>query len=212
MPKNLREERDRALSMRIEGRMSLGEIQAELGVSRGSLSSWLRAHPLSEEERFKKQKARTPFHRSPNITQDVPSNLWKLCRSPARLTSIEKGRIAEAAVLLRLAVLGLTPYQSAFEGGSYDYLVQLPSKEIRTFQVRWARQASRGSPTLSLHRSHGRGKTQRYMVGDLDFLVGYDLYGDVAYVFNWAELGPRTQCISLHPQAAEAWEKVLAPR
>lgn len=206
MPKILTHQREQALKMRIQERLSLSEIQEKLGVSRGSLSTWLRGHPLSKEELFKKRPEAN--RRQPAIVPGASSRLWGLCPNPTLLTPSEKGRIAEAAVLLRLTILGITPYRSLFEGGRYDVVAQHPSQEHLTFQVRWARRGSHGAPFLSLQRSHGRGKSQRYALGDFDYLVGYDLHEDVAYVFTWSEVESRNHTISLHPQAAEAWDKV----
>lgn len=45
------EQKAEAIRLRVDERKTLPEIQALIPVSKGSLSTWLRDHPLTEDER-----------------------------------------------------------------------------------------------------------------------------------------------------------------
>ncbi len=76
--------RAEALRLRLEERLSLKEIQARLAqpVAKGTLSIWLRAHPLTEQERLVRARAGVERTRA-----------W-LAEDPARRRAIyEKRRV-----------------------------------------------------------------------------------------------------------------------
>lgn len=49
--------RNKAIELRLNQRMSYGEIRQKLGVSKSTLSYWLREYPLTESEILKKRRA-----------------------------------------------------------------------------------------------------------------------------------------------------------
>ncbi len=125
------------------------------------------------------------------------------------LSKAEKGQIAEAAVLFRLVLHGLQVLTGVFDGGRVDWLVEVPSGKLARLQVKWARRKKHGLPVFYLTCSDGRGRTRRYQEGEFDFLVGYDLFTDTAYVYSWKELSANVDSISVRPDAAERWDKII---
>jgi hypothetical protein len=92
-------------------------------------------------------------------------------------------------VTLRLALKGFRVFRSAFEGDGVDLLVLTPDARSLKIQVKWARTCTQGGlPMIRLMCANGRGKLRRYVEGEVDFAVGYDLYSDRAFVWSWTEL------------------------
>lgn len=198
--------RQECLDLRCIHRMSLRGIAAKTGVARSTLSVLLRDFPLTALEiatlRQGTYKGRCRLEREPS------SFLYSLSKD--KLTRTAKARVAEAAVLLRLALLDFRVFRSAFEGDIVDFLVN-PSGSGKSLklQVKWARQMSSGLPIVQNRCSAGRGKSRKYKEGEIDYLVGYDLYSDRAYVWSWSEIKDRRE-ITISSNAMERWDKLLA--
>jgi len=113
-----------AIRLRVEKRHSLREIETITGAARGSLSAWLKAYPLTEAE--KKARSRlakryvTPKKSHGEESKHNQAVVWQ------NLAPYQKGRIAEAAILFRLALHGFETYSSIFDGDKTDWLVQVP--------------------------------------------------------------------------------------
>lgn len=125
------------------------------------------------------------------------------------LSRADKGQIAEAAVLFRLAIHGLHVLTSVFDGGRSDWIVETPSRRLCKLQVKWARRKRHGLPVFYLTCSDGRGRTRRYREGEFDFLTGYDLFTDTVYVFTWDELASNKDSVTVREDASERWDKIL---
>lgn len=126
---------------------------------------------------------------------------------PKVLTKEQKARIAEAAVLHRLALHGYEVYGQTFDGQKVDWIVQVGRRLIR-IQVKWAGRVSKhGLPVVRLRCADGRGKFRRYASDEVDFVVGYDLYTDTAYVFPFAEVRENNY-VTIRPDAAEQWHRL----
>jgi hypothetical protein len=99
-----------AVRLRLEERLSLREIHLALGLPKSTLSVWLRDVPLRPEEMAYRNRRR------PGPPRKVRGEESTYHRAIAgqKLTSDQKGRIAEAAVYLRLMLRGFTVYQSPF--------------------------------------------------------------------------------------------------
>lgn len=133
---------EEAIRLRREQRKSLREIQVATGVSKGTLSLWLRPYPLTSDEVETRMRER----RRPGPPRKPRGEKSRHHRALAgrQLTSEEKGRIAEAAVLFRLALRNFTVFRSAFDGGKVDFLVQPPgTRGLLRLQVRWVKQGCR---------------------------------------------------------------------
>lgn len=204
-----------AIRLRVEERLSLKEIKRRTGASQGSISLWLRPYPLNEEER---RSLARKNHYSPATTRKgrgVESPLHKVI-GDQNLTVFEKMRIAEAAVLLRLTIHRFKVFGPVFDGDEVDWLAEDPDTGARhKLQVRWAGRHghSYGLPSVSLRCSgpFNRDKvwrTRRFRTGAFDFLVGYDLYTDTAYVWSWGEVEHLTHSITIASEAAERWDKL----
>lgn len=187
------------IRLRVEERMSLKEIQKKTGASRGSLSAWLRPHPLSSQEQ--QQRMVPPPIRAPKV-RGAESPLHQLARahntSPSHI-----GRISEAAVLLRLLVHGYTVYGSPFDGDKADWVVDTGSA-LHRLQVKTAVLGATGLPAIRLTRNHGK---TRYLPGEFDFVIGYDIYTDTAYVWDQQEVQNKST-VSICPEAMERWDKL----
>ena len=200
-----------ALRLRVIERLSLDRIADAVNVSKATVSHWLRAHPLTNEEKRARMVTsgqnsglRKPSRQARLATQ--PSKFYKMSVAQ-KLTTTEIGRVAEAAVLFRLSVFGLVPLSSAFEQDSVDLVVKT-GNGYAGIQVKTAHRGKHGAPYVALRCSSGRNKFRKYTRSDgIDFFVGYDLYSDTACVWTWAEIdGKGSQ--SFTPEAAEAWHKI----
>ncbi|KKN80227.1 hypothetical protein LCGC14_0331910 [marine sediment metagenome] len=204
--------RKECIRLRVQERLSYSEIYERTGAPKGTLSNWLEHLSLSSEEKAEKQRqARRPT--GPRVVLTGSDRLHSTAKkhgigsSPAVL-----GRVSEAAVLLRLAVLGLEPYTGVFGGENFDGVVWHPGKpgKLARIQVRTAGTAKKhGLPYVSLRKSDGRRNYKKYERGDLDFMLAYHLPVDTVYVFTRKELGKRT-VISVNEDVAEDWGKVVS--
>jgi len=208
MPAPKHELKREAIRLRKEERLSYKEIQEQLGVSKGSLSAWLRDIPLTEKEQV---ASRRRTRSDKGVRRKARGELSKFARmvQGQRLSSDRKMRISEAAVLFRLALLNFRSFRSTSDNDRVDYVV-LIGKKRWTIQVKWCRNLKTGLPVIPLLRSTGeaRGKT-RYKPGEFDFIVGYDLHTDTCYVFSEPETQKYDACITVTEEAAEAWDKLL---
>lgn len=193
------------IRLRVQDRKSLGEIQALTGASKGSLSAWLKPYPLRADELEARSRDRVRYI-PPKKDRGEQSPLFLLAQAQS-LSSNQKAKIAEAAVLFRLCLHGHAVYGSPFDGDKVDWIVDTGKRVLR-LQVKLALQTARGLPTVSLCCGNGRNKLRPYREGEFDFVVGYDLYSDTAYVWSWAEVGGHKQHVSVTSDAAERWDKL----
>ncbi len=192
------------IRLRVQKRLSLREIHQVTGAPKGSLSGWLKPHPLTEVER----KARQKVPKVPKKDRGAESALHKM--SPNPLGNAHKARVAEAAVLLRLVVFGMRVFGPVFDGDKADWLVITPSRKTFKVQVKSVKVVSRGGlPLVAIRCAAGRSGSRRYTEGELDFLVGYDFFTDTAYVWSWEDLRGHKATITVCPEAAERWDKLF---
>lgn len=197
--------RAKCVKLRVDGRMSLREIHEATGAPNGSLSTWLREYPLTEAEK----KARRRFPVPPKKDRGTESFLHQLASAP--LSKPAKAQVAEAAVLLRLSLLSVRVFGSPFDGDKTDWVAIPPGATYPIkIQVKWAQSGKHGLPFVSVRCAKGRSNTGRYQDGDLDFLVGYDLFSDRAYVWSWGEVKGVASALSTCPEAEERWDKILS--
>jgi hypothetical protein len=197
--------RKTCVDLRVKNRMSLKEIHAETGAAVGSLSVWLSAHPLTEEERRAKIHARVA---TPRKARQAPSKFlaWADIRN---LSRADKAAASEAAVLFRLALNGLCVFGPMFDGSKEDWIVSARGgRFFARIQVKSPNTSWGQIPHFAIRCTEGHGKKRRYTIGEFDFLVGYDLSSDTAYVFSEGELEGNKTSIGARDEAAEAWRKV----
>lgn len=190
--------------LRSEERLSLDEISARTGVAKGTLSVWLRKHPLTNSEKLARRNSAHSARRHQKLL--LESKFYKIAGSPSRE---RKGKIAEAAVLFRLALNGFNVFSSVFDGDRIDYLVEVPETgRVTRVEVRWARQGKFGNPSVQLLKHSGRENTKHISEDRADYLVGYDLFTDTAFVFDRTEFSSVRATLSMRADAAEAWTKL----
>jgi hypothetical protein len=115
--------------------------------------------------------------------------------------------------MLRLLARAFNPFGSVFDGDRSDWIVEVPATSmIWKLQVKTAYQGRYGSPLVELTRGAGhRTGHKRYIKGDFDFIVGFDLNADAAYVWAWAEVKDRRTAVAVEEGARERWDKLEEP-
>jgi len=197
----------KAIRLRIEERLSLREIAEVIGASKGALSVWLKPYPLTAEERLQRQKLARRFI-PPKKDRGEISKFFQVTLGRT-LSRQEKAKIAEAAVAFRLVLHGFTVYASPFDGDKADWVVEVPeTRKIHTIQVRWARAGQAGLPYIGLQCTVGHSLQKRYLAGDFDFIVGYDLYSDTAFVYSAEEVSSLKATVSINWDYVERWDKL----
>lgn len=192
--------RAECVRLRVEQRMSFREIEAITGASRGSLSAWLKDHPLTATEaKARRPKPPTNFPKA----RGEESALHQTVKANG-LSPNQKGKLAEACILTRMLAHGLIPFGSVFDGEAADWVVQVPGGSIKKVQVKLAFQARHGLPTVALRKSASK---RPYRDGDFDILAGFDLYTDTAYVWTWDEIKHNTAAVTVSSDAGERWDK-----
>lgn len=195
--------RQRCRELRINERLSIREIAAITGAAKGSLSFWLRDVPLNANEKAQKQKNRRSWRKD----RGAPSKFYAAIDA-RELSRSQKGKIAEAAVLFRLAVHGFNIFGPVFDGDRTDWLVQYGSDTPKRIQVRWAFQAGYGRPTVKLTCMASANTMRRFRDDEFDAIVGYDFYADVAYVFVPSDITRNSKSVAVAERYAERWDKL----
>ena len=208
--------------------MSIPEIQAVTGASKGILSLWLKPYPLTVEElRKRKQlnqistivassKTRALEREKEGIRTGLVVRYGCSTRTSA-LEPLAKGKIAESAISLRLAVHGYSVFRSIFDGDRVDLVVGADgTRKYARLQVKWAgcSPTSKGRPVIPLYRRLGcrsalRRKV-RYVDLDFDFIIGYDFERDLAYVFASADVATNDFVAAVGAKYEERWDKLHA--
>jgi hypothetical protein len=138
----------------------------------------------------------------------VSSSKWTEALANRELSTHEKGRIAEAAIMFRLAVYGYQVFNSFWDGTKSDLIVDKPgmARPVR-IQVKCAVAQSHSNPLAYLRCSQGRGKFRKYTKEEVDFIAVYDMNTDTAYVYSWAEVEGKST-ITVRERNAELWSIV----
>jgi len=207
MSRTNQETRREALRLRAEERLSLPEIAKRVGVPRSTCYYWIKDAPLAAEERHDRRAAAARARPKPRKDRGQRSSLHEMAGGRS-YTAVEAMAISAAATVLRLAIHKWKVMSSVFDGDTVDFYVTRPdSGRHLKIQVKTARGAGQGLPTVSLRRMHN-GRAVRYVRGDFDILVGYWLYSNTAYVWTFGEVEGRTASVTVGPSASEAWAKV----
>lgn len=201
--------RETCVQLRTERRMSLREIHLQTGASKGSLSTWLRDCPLTALE--KEIRIREGAKKPRGTKKERGGESWLHRLAVQGLSQSEKGHVAETAVLLRMILNKFKVFGAKFDGEKADWIVEIPdSGRICKVQVKSTTKRTVGLPSVYLTCSDGHSNRRRYREGEFDFIVGYDLFTDTAYVWSWNELETQKAVITITPKAAEAWHKLRA--
>lgn len=204
--------REECIRLRVEQRMSYDEISTSTEASKGNLHYWLKENPLTEQELKARRgaagtKSRIQVGEARRYKPGIPSK-FKSMVIDETISSNRMGKISEAAVLFRLVLVGLNAFTSPFDGERTDIIAEnLRTSKIMKLQVKTVRRPSHGAPYIPLLCKRGSG-TERYGEGDFDFIVGYDLHRDTAYVASWLECNSVSTTLSIRPDLAERWDKL----
>jgi len=201
--------KSKAIELRVYGRKSFGEISDELGVSKGTLSSWLKSYPLSESELATRYNSRKSASEGPSDnTLLVMGTESKFHLEHQDLSPHQMGRLAEAAILFRLTLHGFRVFRAVADGDRTDFVVLEGGRCIR-LQVKCVKEQARGGlPLVKLWHVEGFQKQKRYSEVEVDFIVGYWLYNDTAYVYSMKELETNLAVKTITSDGAEAWSKL----
>lgn len=207
-----KEKIDLCIKLRKEKRMSNIQIAKATGMARSNVCYWLRDHPLTKEEtaefiRQKNKSQRRPVRTGPGTE---PSSRLYLLLNGQQLSTARKGRIAEAAVAMRLALFDFEIYHSVLGPAKLDIIARHSSSaKLVRIQVRHACPGKWGAPVIKLVRSNGRKRYVRYGDDDFDFLVGYSVRTDIAYVFRREDCAGRQSGVSATKESEEAWHHLI---
>jgi transposase-like protein len=198
----------KAIELRVRGRKSFREISDDIGVSKGTLSVWLKEYPLSSDElanRYASRKSATEGPRDNTVL--VMGSESKFHLEHQDLNPHQMGKLAEAAILFRLTLHGFRVFRAVSDGDRTDFVVLEGARFIK-LQVKCVTKQSHGLPLVRLWHIEGFQKQKRYTEIEVDFIVGYWLYNDTAYVYSMKELEGNLAVKSITSDAAEAWSKL----
>lgn len=204
-----------ALNLRINHRKSIKAISRELSLAKSTVSLWMRQYPLTAEEKHTRY-VQAGISTKNNLRSDNRKRLQEQIVIPVstqlanerQYSSNQKGRIAETAVMFRLAILQISVYKAIFDGEKLDLVIELPNNVLKKIQVKWIRIDKDGRGSVKLTCSNTRSSTRRYTSSEFDCLVGYDLSTDICYIYTQEETKDLTTCVSCSASAAEAWHKL----
>ena len=118
-------------------------------------------------------------------------------------------KITESAILYRLAIYDFNVYSSMFDGDRIDFIVEYPrSERLIRLQVKTCKIAE-GAPCVPLIRTEGHNTQIRYLKGEFNFIVGYNIFTDTAYVFSEKEVENNKTGIAVTEESKENWKKIL---
>lgn len=63
-------------------------------------------------------------------------------------------------------------------------------------------------PVIPLHCYVGHSGRRKYSLEECEFLVGYDVRSDIAYVLAYEEFSGRKSMVSVSPESEERWDKI----
>jgi hypothetical protein len=196
-----------AIQLRVERRLSVKAISRLTGLSVGTVSALVRPFPLSQEE-IQQRLTHAATHTNQTKGRYAPeASRWLRCLAGIELTRSQKGQVAEAAALFRLALHGFQVWKCCQDGDPADWLATKPGcRHHVRLQVKWARRDQYGRPRFRTLRRFGRGQ-KPIDDTECDFIVAYDLETDTAFVVP-VKVVKQSAIITCHPRFAEAWHLI----
>lgn len=199
------------LRLRLEEHLSLRDIAKRSGVSQATLSVLLRDHPLPPDVLKERKDANSRKLGQWNTSRKKPKpENPKICQGSSftvdisGYSTLDIGRLSEAAILFRLTLHRFHVLKPFFEGDVADCLVRNDTGKCFRIQVKTVLHRA-GSQSVSLRKSYS---SKRYEEGEFDFIVGYNPSEDAAYVWSADEVKHLSATVSICPSAREAWHKI----
>jgi len=209
MPKTDEKLKAKCIDLRVNKRMSQTEIRKELHLSKGTIYEWLKPYPLTKEEIYERQQNRD---RHKPLKDRRPESSMHKAIPASQMSPAQKGKVAEAAAMLRLQVHGIPAYKSPFDGDRIDLVILGQDGKAKKCQVKWAKSARTGLPSVPIRCADGRSRLRRYKDDEFDFLLGYHYFSDTMYVWSMDELKNQKQTITVTENAAERFDKIKSDR
>jgi len=199
--------RQSCVDLRIKERLSVKALAKRLSLSASSVSAIVKPFPLTTEEKVSRMEANgrksggllRQYDRKP---ESEHHQKFKISSFP----KMQKAKIAEAAAIFRLLLIGASIYKSVFDGDKYDLIVEVDGTLLK-IQVKSVLD-TKPSPSISLRCSQGRGKFRKYKPEEYDYIIGYDLFSDTAYVWSYAETSDLNSSVTISAQAEDAFHKL----
>ena len=110
-----------------------------------------------------------------------------------RLTTNQKGAVAETAIVHEAVKLGIEVYRPVAEGGRFDMVFVFPSGDLSRVQCKWAN-LTRGAVAIRLYscRRAAEGLRSRgYTAEEVDAIAAYCAELDECYYVPMAEIASR---------------------
>jgi len=200
IPDDLRQE---ALRLRLQERLSLDAICHRTGLGKGTLSVLLREYPLTSEE-VSQRKSESALRSNPLRKYTPQLSKHAQMMEGVEFSTDQKGRMAESAVLFRLAMYGYKALRDVFEGNKVDmFAVREDTDRYIKIQVKWARRCEIGRPIIDL-RNGEHGKIRYLSPEDCNFVVAYNFETDITFVFP-VEICLGKTSKTCDEEYAEAW-------
>lgn len=199
--------KNKCIQYRTRDQLSTVEIRKKIKNARAlsTLYLWLIDYPLPlEEKKIRASKANryvVPKHEI-EITEFEPHN-------EAVFSRLNKGNIAEAAVILKLTKMNLKLFAPDSFDSVEDLLIVHPkNKKVIAIQVKWVSKPKKGSPYIKLKKCTGHRNYVKYSENDFDFIIGYDLKADNFYIYSQHEVINNKSTITITKDACNAWHKI----
>jgi len=190
---------------------TIEEIGTILNISKSSVTKYLKGIPISEETLISlREQGRVKANNTVRVKRNLLWNeqfKFKDMIEDSRYSKEIKGNIAEAAILYRLLIHNYHVYSSIFSGNRIDMIAyNIGIDKFIKIQVKCLYKHNI-TPFIKNRRTKGHNEHVKYNKEDLDFLIGYDIINDTAYVFTFDELRDR-KVISVTTESKENWDKI----
>jgi hypothetical protein len=103
-------------------------------------------------------------------------------------------------------------YSSIFNGSVINIVaLNNDSGDFFKIQVKCTKNLrSTYTPHISTKHMVGHSTFANYTKKELDFLIGYDILNDVAYIFSWKDIKDKKATIAVTKNSKENWGKLTS--
>lgn len=205
--KTIAEMKEKSIELRVGERKSIKEIAEVVKVHQCTIARWVKQYPLTKKE-IKNRKIAQGAIMAKKGKEKLATFRGQFSGSVPEIaySDFQKGNISEAAVRYKCLIHNMEFYIPPYGSSSFDAIVHvIATGTIYKLQIRTAQEMKTGFPQVSLRSGDG----SRYTKNDFDFLIGYDIVGDGAYIWSFNELKNRKCSLKIEESARERWDKIL---